>query len=441
MARVENYAENYYLILGVPQNASVKEIKAAFRRLARQYHPDLNPDDPVSAEKFKRISQAYNVLSDTNKRRRYDRHIPFQQPLRKTRRSTRNNSSQLDPQTAQQFYDRGTHRAQNKEYSKAIEDYTKAVELNPKFVDAYLKRCEMRYKLGDQQGVLNDCYEVLNINPQVAKAHYYQGRARYSLGYVQPAIESYNSAIAQDKDYPQAHYYRGIAYKELQNVSLAVNDLTKAADVFRSQKNHDAYRRTREIVDRLTNNNTVSRQSSLLYNFLATLGLSFFNPGGGLLPAYSRLNKTQLKQVGVIYGLLSSLCFTCSYLMTGRVVASSIWQLLAIGIIPFVNLIITGTLLRCCWHHRGYFSADVFIAGVAIAPWAFSAILIGFIPLSLVSLIVSFVFVGCSYSTLILQASYVQLLNMTEAKATSTTILMLFINSYLSYLTISRLLA
>lgn len=437
MARVENYGDNYYLILGVPQNASIKEIKTAFRRLARQYHPDLNPDDPVAAEKFKQISEAYNVLSDASKRRRYDRHIPLQQPPKKARNKTQSN---LEPQTAREFYDRGTLHAQDKKYREAIADYTKAVELEPKFVDAYLKRCEMRYKLGDNQGVLNDCYEVLNIDPQVAKAHYYQGRARYSLGYVQPAIACYDSAIERDKNYPQAHYYRGIAYKELRQLALAIDDLTKAAKLFRSQKNYDAYRRTRQIVDELTNHN-VSRQNGLLYNFLATLGLSFFNPGGGLLPAYSRLGRTQLKQVGVIYGLLSSLCFACGFLMTGRVAVSSSWQLLAIGILPFISFIITGVFLRYGWHHRGNFATDIFIAGVAIAPWALSAILIGFVPLSLIALIVPFVIVGCAYSTLTLQTSYVQLLNMTEAKATSTTILMLAIDSCISYLSISRLLA
>ncbi len=66
----------------------------------------------------------------------------------------------------------------------------------------------MRYKLGDNQGVLDDCYEILNINSQVTKAHYYQGRARYSLGCTQAAIESYSIAIAQDHHYPQAYYYR-----------------------------------------------------------------------------------------------------------------------------------------------------------------------------------------------------------------------------------------
>ena len=314
MARVKNYGENYYLVLGVAQNASLKEIKLAFRRLARQYHPDLNPDDPVSAEKFKQISQAYDILSDTIKRRRYDRNIPFQQPPSPKKNST---SSKTFPKTALDYYNRALRYTQDKEYRQAIDDYSKAVEINPRFVDAYLKRCEMRYKMGDNKGVLSDCQEVLKIDPTVAKAYYYQGRARYSLGYSDPAIESYSSAISQDQNYPQAHYYRGIAYKESNNLAAAVHDLTKAADLFRQQRNYDAYRRTQKTVNELTKSKMVSHQGGLVADFFTTLGLSFFNPSGGLLPAYSRLENKQLKQVGVIYGLFSTLCFVCSYFMTG----------------------------------------------------------------------------------------------------------------------------
>ncbi len=65
-------AKDYYSILGVEKTASAEQIKSAYRKLAKQYHPDLHPDDPVSAEKFKECNEAYSVLGDEDKRRRYD---------------------------------------------------------------------------------------------------------------------------------------------------------------------------------------------------------------------------------------------------------------------------------------------------------------------------------------------------------------------------------
>jgi len=64
---------DYYKVLGVGKNASDAEIKKAYRKLARQYHPDRNPDDKRAEERFKEISQAYDVLSDSDKRKSYDR--------------------------------------------------------------------------------------------------------------------------------------------------------------------------------------------------------------------------------------------------------------------------------------------------------------------------------------------------------------------------------
>ena len=64
--------KDYYAVLGVGKNATEKEIKAAYRKLARKHHPDVNPGDKSSEEKFKQISEANDVLSDPEKRKKYD---------------------------------------------------------------------------------------------------------------------------------------------------------------------------------------------------------------------------------------------------------------------------------------------------------------------------------------------------------------------------------
>lgn len=66
-------ARDYYEILGVGRDATAEEIKKAFRKLARETHPDANPDDPRAEARFKEAAEAYEVLSDPERRRRYDR--------------------------------------------------------------------------------------------------------------------------------------------------------------------------------------------------------------------------------------------------------------------------------------------------------------------------------------------------------------------------------
>ena len=66
--------QDYYQMLGVTRGASEKEIRQAYRRLARQHHPDLNPGDKSAEARFKEIGEAYEVLSDADKRKKYDRY-------------------------------------------------------------------------------------------------------------------------------------------------------------------------------------------------------------------------------------------------------------------------------------------------------------------------------------------------------------------------------
>ncbi|WP_052055605.1 DnaJ domain-containing protein [Myxosarcina sp. GI1] len=429
MARVENY----YLILEVSPDAKLKEIKAAFRRLARQYHPDLNPNNDEAAEKFKQISQAYDVLSDATKRRRYDRDFPFHKTQPK-----------IQLETARDFYFRGMQRSQAKEYRQAIEDYTQAITLEPTLIDAYLKRCEMHYKLSDYRGVLDDCYQVLEIDPQVAKAYYYQGRARFSLGYVQSAIESYTTAIAREKNYAQAYYYRGLAYQESNQNLAAVEDLRQAARLFRKQNDNRAYYRSQKVIRDLTvKKRKIDRMSNssnnAIANALLALPVYLVNPVGGLLPAYSRMRRKQAIQVGVIYGVLSSVCFVISYSIWQES-EISIWLRFFLGLIPFFSLLLSNSIIRSFYRNSGSISSDFFIAGTALMPIAFASVFISLIYSFIAPLIVLLSISGCCYTIFILYAGCAQILNLSEAQSAFSTTAILIISTMFCYLALEILL-
>ncbi|AFS54596.1 DnaJ domain-containing protein [Leptospirillum ferriphilum] len=113
--------EDYYSILGVSKSANEDEIKKAYRKLARKFHPDLNPGNKTSEQKFKEINQAYEILSDPEKRKEYDRERenpgPFRGKAGSDARSHKEGFGDFDGGDASFFWDvfgggqRGTSRS------------------------------------------------------------------------------------------------------------------------------------------------------------------------------------------------------------------------------------------------------------------------------------------------------------------------------------------
>src|SRR4051812_11090761 len=67
-------AQDYYQTLGVAREASEEDIRKAYRKLARKHHPDLNPGDKAAEDRFKKVQEAYDILSDTKKKQMYDQY-------------------------------------------------------------------------------------------------------------------------------------------------------------------------------------------------------------------------------------------------------------------------------------------------------------------------------------------------------------------------------
>ena len=107
---MENYFyKNLYEILGITPDANEKEIKSAYRAMARKYHPDLNKGDEIFAKKFKEITAAYEVLNDKDKKKLYDTFKGYDKPKVNYKKTQQTTSS--------------TTRAQaDKEYKKAKEN-------------------------------------------------------------------------------------------------------------------------------------------------------------------------------------------------------------------------------------------------------------------------------------------------------------------------------
>jgi curved DNA-binding protein CbpA len=427
-------SRDYYKILEVQRGATIEEIKEAYRRLAREYHPDLHPGNPAAEERFKEICQAYEVLSDSVQRHQYDKQL-----------DPRHKEVHKQGKSPQDYYVRAVSKALERDYQGAIEDYTKAIELNGNFVEAYVKRGIVRYKIGDARGALTDCNQALRLNPNLSEAYYYRGRARYRLGYTQAAIEAYTQAIAQEPDFAQAYYHRGLANNDLKELVNAAEDLQKAAELFSEQGDRTGYRLAQDTLQTITGvplkrklsskKNPLTFLTTVLEDTVRTFLSVVLNPTGGLRPGMLYLQKPRVMTVGIMFAAIANSCFVGGvYLGWREQLQFSALDLFLVGLVPFVTLIVLIGIARLITRRRGSLASDCFIAGASLLPVGFLALTSGISPiLGSQLMLVLTVFASC-YTILMLYNGCIQIASLSEKIAGVWVPVMVLVSGWLSYL-------
>ncbi|HEY9826409.1 MAG TPA: DnaJ domain-containing protein [Stenomitos sp.] len=409
---------DYYHVLGLSRHATRAEIKQAFRRLARQFHPDLNPQDGAAAARFRQIAMAYDILSDPQRRSRYDEE-----------RFGSVSSSEPPEPTYQALYVQGQENLVQREYQKAIANFSRAIALQPDSLDAYLGRCQANDALQADRAVLDDCYQLLRLNPQLAQAYLYQGRARSRLGYSKGACEAFTQAISLDADLAQAYYERAQAEISLQDLQGARQDLQKASELFRQQQSWSRAQQAERVLNGLPR--TVAAWRSPLNqkhitnrNTIGSIGLVIraipqllSSPNHNFLPLFAHFQGCGWGWVGVLYGLIAILGATLSSHLypTGDPITA--WKLGLAAASGYGVAVIASAIARQLAKGEGSWQGDCFVAGVAALPLA-ATVLLTRLALGLGSAVWIGVAVwGLSYSALMLYSGCIQINRMSESSA------------------------
>jgi len=458
---------DYYRILNLSENATLEDIKTAFRRLARDCHPDLHPNDKNAAERFRLLREAYEVLSDSGQRNRYDR-----------RRGV-NGSGNQQQTSPQVYYVRGVEKILVRDYRAAIAAFSEAIRLNGRFVEAYQKRCEAYIAIGQERAALEDCQQILRYQPDNAIASYYRGRARQRLGYADSAIKAYTHAIQLDKNFAPANYYRGVANHELRHRNQAIADWREYAELCKQQGNLQGYRlgmnalsqyswfplkignRVLEQLSRLgtqifpqkktqpPSQSSLKLQQSLrntlkfiqvtIQTSIITLLQIFKNPVGGILSAYGRLEQRMVTLVSCEFILLSEVGFVIGLLSRFPNNDGMILPALALGIIPILSLFLISWITYSFKPSSRHWTGNLFLASSATLPLAaFSGCSLFFSLLPTLMILILAIFM-LSHTVLLLYGGCSQLLNLAESSAALVVPIMMIVTTFLTWVGFSVL--
>lgn len=405
--------QDHYSVLQVSPQATPADIKTAFRRLVRQYHPDLNPNNPRAAEVFQKICTAYEVLSNRERRVLYDHNDRPQAPFIEEPGS-------VVLQDAQQYFMQGVQKANRRNYATAIADFTQAIHLDKSYLEAYMGRCQARFALGHNREVLQDCDHILSIQPRSAQAFFFRGRSCYRLGHLDLAIESYSQAIVLEKEYAQAYYHRGIAYIKVKE-RLATRDLQISASLFRQQGHIGHYQRAiatlRDLNRKPTNIllNLPRNGAALAATALTTLPRLLVNPSDAALHIWQSQLPYQSIGISLIAAGLAMGCVVGgAHFFAPTMLNVSNSQLMLLSLVAFCSLVLTGSLIRRMVGKGGSWSGDFLVAGTAVLPVGGWAILSGLVMrLGQIELIALSLFAS-SYAILGLYSGYTKIGQISE---------------------------
>ncbi|GBF80956.1 J domain-containing protein [Aphanothece sacrum] len=426
-------AKNYYTILQISRQATVAQIKEAYRRLARQYHPDLHPNDPISEDKFKEVCEAYEILINPDKRIQYDRNLPEDFETKKK-----------DSSSAKSLYIQGINKALDKNYQGAIKDYNQAIKLKHNFLEAYVKRCEAYFNLNQDHQVLADCQSIIRIDSHCFEGYYYLGRSRQRLGYLNGAIEAYTQAIDIKNDSAYSYYYRALSYDELDDKIKALNDLHKAANIFEikgdfrglqlAQNKINYINKKINPIEQLFNRDFSTPKTSIIKLIFTTSFNIIIDPGGRILSSWSKLTPKQALIIGCFYGLLGNIINVLNIYINKQDMLSQTYliNLFILGLFPFISLTILSLIFYLINHRIPNLASIIFVVGASLLP-ATLIIMTNFLNLPNFVKLILMIFALC-YTILILYNGCLQIFNFSEknsAFVSSTMITIISLNIWL----------
>ncbi|HXH17569.1 MAG TPA: DnaJ domain-containing protein [Chitinophagales bacterium] len=282
---------NYYTILGVTSSATQDEIKAAYRKLVRQFHPDKNYGNEGH---FKLIQEAYEVLSDERKRDHFDAQLAYEtyindpEELTKFLREQKNkpkkyrkpapesgepkrklvfNSTsalvaslvliiamvnllifkdrmtsvpedeiqnqglgylQSNEKLTHEYFQKAMSYFHSQNNEFALMYFAKAIELSPQDPKLYFNRGLVHYVMKDYRAALNDLNQTVKLNPNYKNVYWVRAKLKYDMDDNAGAIADFTEAISHDPYNDSLYFNRGLAYYYMAEYESAIRDIDRA---------------------------------------------------------------------------------------------------------------------------------------------------------------------------------------------------------------------